>query len=123
MVNKRLLRQKKKAKSRKPEFRRQEWFKTVSLGEKWRKPKGINSKQKKGIKARGKTPRTGFGSPRLVRGLNKQGFLDVRVFNTNDLQRLDPKKNSVIIAAGVGSKKRSEIIKKAEDLKLRITNF
>lgn len=123
MDNKRLLKQKKKKNSRKPEFKRQEWYKTVSLGEKWRKPKGINSKQKIGIKARGKTPRTGFGSPKLVKGLNKFGFQDVRVFNTNDLQRLDPKKNSVLIAAGVGGKKRAEIIKKAEGLKLRITNF
>ena len=115
--------QKKKKNSRKPDFKRQEWYKTVSLGVKWRKPKGINSKQKIGIKARGKTPRAGFGSPRLVKGFNKFGFLDVRVFNTNDLQKLDPKKNSVLIAAGVGNKKRTEIIKKAEEMKLRITNF
>ncbi len=123
MADKRLLRAKKKAKSRKPVFRRQEWFRTVSLGEKWRTPKGIDSKQKKGMRCKGKTPRSGFGSPRLVWGLNKQGFRDIRVFNTNDLQRLDPKKNSVIIAATVGNKKRIEIIKKAEDLKLKITNF
>ncbi len=123
MTTKRLLIVKKKLKSKKPVFRRQEWFRTVSLGEKWRKPKGINSKQKIYKKARGKMPNPGFSSPRLVKGLNKHGLKDVRVFNKQGLEKLDPKRNSIIIAATVGNKKREDIIKKAEELKLKIINF
>jgi len=123
MEIKKTLQLRTKLKRKKPTFRRQEWFRTVSLGEKWRSPKGIDSKLKIGEKARGKVPSVGYRSPRSVRGLDPKGFREVRIFNINDLKNLNSKTDVAVIGSTVGRKKRIEIIKKAEESGIKISNF
>jgi large subunit ribosomal protein L32e len=92
------------------------------LKEKWRKPKGRHSKMRLGKKARGKKPSTGFMKPRSTRGLIG-GYRQVRVASLKVLEGLDPKKEKILIAKGVGKKKRLEILKKAKERKLKISNL
>jgi large subunit ribosomal protein L32e len=121
MSTKRLLKIRRRAKKKKPEFRRQENLRHRRLKSKWRRPKGKQSKLRMGEKARGKKPSVGFSSPRKVRGLSGSGMKELRVFTPKDLEKA--KGHSILIASSVGRKKRNEIIKKAWELGLEISNI
>lgn len=122
-IKKSLLKLRKKLKRKKPVFKRQEWYSQSLLGTKWKRPRGIHSKRRQGLKARGKPPNIGYRSPSQVRGLNQSGLLEVRVFNVNDLSKLDPKKHSAVMGRTVGRKKRMDILKKASEIGLKVSNF
>ncbi|HIQ50575.1 MAG TPA: 50S ribosomal protein L32e [Nautiliaceae bacterium] len=94
------------------------------LDESWRKPKGGDSKVRKKKKGKPRMPTVGFRVPKKVRGLLKDGTKPVIVNNLTELEALKEKKDevSVIIASGVGKRKRELIIKKAEELGLKIIN-
>jgi len=115
-----------KAKIRKarktPRFRRQELWAQATLKDTWRKPKGRHSKMRKHERGRGRLPKPGYGSPAGVKGLDKQGFSLVRVFNPQGLEKLNPGKDKAVIASGVGRKKRLEILKKAEEKGIAVSN-
>lgn len=119
----RALKLRKRIKAKKPGFKRQEWFKCPKLGIKWRRPKGKDSKLKRGIKARGSRPSPGYSSPAGARGLDSSGHKPVRVFNTEDLNKIDPNKQIAVMGKTVGRKKRIEIIKRAEEKGIKISNF
>lgn len=88
----------------------------------WRRPKGINSKILEKRKGKLPMPTVGYGAPKEMRYLHPSGFREVLVSNTKDLERIDIAKEAVKIRSAVGEKKRSEIIKKAEELKLKVLN-
>ncbi len=112
-----------KPNGKKVRFKRQEVNVQKSLKDTWRRPSGRKSDLRREKKSRGNVPKIGYGSPLSVRGLNSLGLRETRVFRLDDLKKLDPKKESIIIAKAVGKKKRIEIIKEAENLGLRISNF
>ncbi|MCK4717308.1 MAG: 50S ribosomal protein L32e [Thermoplasmata archaeon] len=109
-------------KKKQPNFRRQEWFRYKRLGTKWRKPKGLHSKARTNLKYRAPNVRVGYGSPAKARGLHPSGFREVLVYNPNDLESLDPTVNAARIAHGVGTRKRMDIVKRAEKLKIHVLN-
>ena len=115
-----------KAKTRKsrktPRFKRQELWAQATLKDTWRKPKGRHSKMRKQERGRGRLPKPGYGSPASMRGLDRQGFLPVRVFNPQDLEKINPGKDKAVIASGVGRKKRLDILKKAEEKGIAVAN-
>ena len=121
--NKKSLQVRRRQKAKKPAFKRQEWFRTVSLKDVWRFPRGIDSKLKRGEKARGSMPNIGYRSPKAVRGLNRAGLKEVRVMNPADLNKMNPKNDIAVIGSTVGRKKRVDIIKKAEESGIKIANF
>jgi ribosomal protein L32E len=55
-------------------------------------------------------------------GLHPSGYTDNLVYNLGDLEKLDPKKDGVRFAHGVGTRKRKEIIVKAIEQKFKIFN-
>ncbi len=118
----RLLKIRKKKKARKPDFMRQEGYRHVKLKPKWRRPRGRHSKLRKGEKARGRKPSTGYSSPKPVKGLTANGLTRVYVSNKEELANVDPKTSLVVIRAGVGKKKRLEIAAESEKLKLNVQN-
>jgi len=119
---KRLLEIKKKRKKSKPKFIRQESWRYVRIKENWRRPRGLDSKMRLKRKGWPKMPDIGYGSPRLVRGLHPSGFREVLVYNVEQLRSINPDKEAARIAHTVGKKKRIEIIKKAEELGIRVLN-
>lgn len=117
------LRLREKIKRRTPEFLREEWFRYKRIPKNWRKPDGISSKMRINLKYRPSKVRIGFRGPKDVRGFHPSGFQEVIVYNVNDLEGIDPKKQAVRIGGSVGTKKRIDIEKKAEELDVRILNI
>ncbi len=122
----RLLRVRRRIKSKKPEFRHFEAHKKLrlrNLG--WRRPRGIHNKFRRryGGKWSGRIlPNPGFSSPKAVKGLHPSGYKEVLVYNVKDLEGLDPKRQAVRISSRVGLKKRLAIEEKAKELGLKILN-
>lgn len=109
-------------KRKKPVFLRQNWFRFPSLGKKWRAAKGNQNKLRMHRKGKGFMPHPGYGSPKAVKGLHPSGLEEVRVFNKEDLSKIDAKKQCARIAASVGNRKYMEISKKASEKGIRILN-
>jgi len=109
-------------KRRKPKFIRQGGKSLKRLKKKWRKPRGSQSKLRKYKKSRGFMPHPGYGSPKLIRGLHPSGLEDVLIYNKNELERLNSKKQACRIASSIGKRKKIEIMKKAEELKIKVLN-
>lgn len=119
---KRALKLRKNAKSKKPNFRRQEWFRYKRLGEKWRRPKGLHSKMRRKKGYRNPVVSIGYGSPREARALHPSGFREVLVQNPQDLENIDNKLEAGRIGRTVGMRKRIQILAKAKELNIRILN-
>ncbi|RLF29067.1 MAG: 50S ribosomal protein L32e [Thermoplasmata archaeon] len=113
----------KKIKQRKPRFLREEWFRYKRIPMNWRRPDGITSKMRINLKYRPSKVRVGFRGPREVRGLHPSGFEEVIVHNVKDLEGLDPKRQAIRIGSTVGTRKRLEIAKRADEMDLRILNM
>lgn len=107
---------------KKPKFRR--WMSQTlrRVDESWRRPHGTHSKIKRDEKGKIKMPTPGYGSPRELRYLHPSGFREVLVSNLKDLENIDSKKQAAKIAHTVGKKKRELILKKAEEMKIKVLN-
>ncbi len=105
-----------------PAFKRQEWFRYVRLGDSWRRPRGLHSKMRRGYKYRVNLVSTGYRGPKAVRGLHPSGFQEVMVHRMEDLEGMDPKKEAARIGHSVGSRKREQIEKTADEKGIRVLN-
>src|SRR3989338_11345235 len=90
-----LLELREKIKDHKPEFIRQEYPARKNLKKTWRKPKGIHSKMRKKKLGKRKSPSVGYKSPKLVRGLSKEGLIPILIQGSIDLTKVN--KNNIII--------------------------
>ena len=117
------LQKRKQIKKRTPNFIREEWFRYKRIPHNWRRPDGITSKMRKNLKYRPSKVRIGFRGPRDARGLHPSGFEEILVYNVNDIGKVNPKTQAARIGGTVGTKKRIEIEKKAEELDIRILNM
>jgi large subunit ribosomal protein L32e len=109
-------------KNRMPKFRRQEWFRFRRLGEKWRRPRGKDSKMRLGKRGKPAMPSVGYKSPKLTRGLHPSGLVEVLVNSLKDIEGLNPSRQAVRIASSVGRRKREQIITRAKELGIRVLN-
>ena len=116
------LKIRKKISSKRPDFKRSETHRFPRLGDKWRSSKGIRSKMRLKKMSRSAIVETGYRGPVLVRGLNSSGRHEIIVYRVEDLTDVDRDMEAVRIAATVGTRKRLEILAKAEELKLRVIN-
>lgn len=107
---------------RRPAFKRQEWFRYKKLGDSWRKPRGIHSKMRRGIKRRAPMVEVGYRGPVAARNLHPSGFEEVLVYNVAGLENIDPKVQAVRIGGTVGTKKRIAIEDRAAELGIRVLN-
>jgi len=105
-----------------PKFHRQEWFRYKRFGDEWRKPQGGQSKLRRHFGYRWNLPSVGYRGPREVRGLHPSGFQEILIHNERQLEGLDPAKQAVRIAHGVGARKRELIEKACEGKGLRVLN-
>ncbi len=119
---KKLLELRNQMSGKRPDFKRQEWFRYKRLGDSWRKPRGLHSKKRKGKKYRGKKVKIGFRGPTAVRGLHPSGYREVRVFNPAEMEDLDPKIEAARIGGSVGIRKRLLMEKKAKKLGVKVLN-
>lgn len=104
------------------DFARQDHHKKKRVPTSWRRPRGDLSKQRRGIKGKGQTVKPGFRSPNAVRGKHPSGFEEVLVHKPADLDAIDPEREAVRIASGVGGRKREQIEDRAEEANVRVLN-
>lgn len=118
-----LLDIRKKMKSRKPEFLRQDYGHLAGLERKWIRPRGIQSKLRLNRKGHQKSVSPGYGSPAEVRGLSKEGLKPVLISDPNKLASIDPAKEGIILSSAMGIKKRLITLKEAMNRKIKVLNI
>ncbi|MEM4598354.1 MAG: eL32 family ribosomal protein [Candidatus Diapherotrites archaeon] len=111
-------------KKRKPTFRghfgkRSVRRKSKEKWNKWRYPKGADFNFEK---ADGKKPRSGYRTPKKIRGLHPSGLKEVLINNLKELEQIKDTNCVVRISGKVGLKKRAILIKKALEKKLKVIN-
>ena len=112
-------------KKKKPLFLRRDWYKKIKFGkgvkknQKWRTAKGRHNKTRLGRKGYGTRPKIGYGADNKTKN-QIEGLEMIRIETQNQLTNL--KSGQGIIIARIGKKKREEIIKEANKMKLVITN-
>ena len=106
------------------EFPRQDSMRHLKLGKKgrkrWRKPKGRHSKMRKRRKSYPKIVLIGYKSPKETSG-KINSLKPVLIHNFKELLKV--KKDEIIILARIGSKKRIELIKSADEKGIKILNI
>lgn len=112
-------------KRKKPKFLRTDWHKKIRLGkgvkknQKWHGAKGRQNKLRLNRKGRMQRPKVGWGAPKGIRNLIL-GIRAIRVENVKEIEAV--KKGQGIIIGKVGKKKRLDMIKKANEMKIVILN-
>jgi large subunit ribosomal protein L32e len=103
-----LLRLRRQLDRRRPVFGRQAANRYYRIGRdgSWRRPRGLQSKQRRHYGYRAELVSIGYGSPAAVRGLTPSGYRPVLVHHVDDLTPLDPKLDAAIIARTVGTRRR-----------------
>jgi len=87
--------------------------------QKWRRPRGRHSKIRRKRMGYPLKPSPGFKTSLKTSGLI-QGLKPILVHNLKELEAAN--KNSIVIIARIGAKKKIEILKKAQELKIKIAN-
>ena len=106
-----------------PSFRRTEWFRYKRLSHSgWRKPHGMDNKQRRNYKYRGSLVRIGHGKVNAASGLHPSGFEEVMVHNSRDLETIDPETQAARVGGTVGGRKRENIHSRADELGIRVLN-
>ena len=90
----------------------------------WRKPKGIDGRVRRRFKGAIPMPSIGYGSDKVTRNIHPHGFKSVVVSNPAELEMLmmHNRTYAATVAHSVSSRVRREIIQRAEQLAIRVTN-
>jgi large subunit ribosomal protein L32e len=72
----------------------------------WRRPRGLQSKQRRHYGYRSQIVSIGYRSPAAVRGLAPNGFRPVIVHTPGEIDALDPAREAAVIARTVGTRRR-----------------
>lgn len=118
----RLLKVKAFMKKKLPTFLRQDSHKKAKLEQKWRKPKGHQSKMRHNKKGHRATVNRGYGTPAELRGFNRSGLAGVVVITRKDVDSLK-NDQSAIISSKLGEKSRKDILQYCIDKNINISNI
>jgi large subunit ribosomal protein L32e len=119
---KQLFKVRKVQKGRKPTFKRANYHKFQRLDSNWRRPRGLQGKQRRHYKAKGAIAQIGYGSPKCVKALHPSGYAEVFVNNLGDIDSVDAEVEAIRIAAKVGGRKKALMELKAAELGIKILN-
>ncbi len=111
-----------RARIRQPSFTRQDQHMKQRVSSSWRAPRGTHSKRRKGVKGKGASVDAGYRGPAAARGRHPSGFEEVLVERPADLEEINPDREAVRIAGGVGDRKRERIEETAEDREIKVLN-
>ena len=113
----------KRIKSKKPKFVREDAHKRKALHQHWRKPKGLHSKMRRQRHGKPALVAAGYGGPSSVHGLHKSGLLPVVIYNIADIGKLKKDVHGAVIGAGVGARKRTILLTKLKESNIRALNI
>ncbi len=117
-----LLELRREIKSRKPDFVSCESWRYTRVKERWRRPRGLDNKMRRSIKGWPKVVNIGYGSPKVTRDLHPSGYKDILIHNLNELLNINKEDEAARISATVGRRKRRMILKKANELNIKVLN-
>jgi len=120
--SRRLFNVRKVQKGKKPQFKRTCSHKFKRLDTNWRRPRGLQGKQRRKYVAKGALAQVGYGSPAAVKGLHPSGYSDVLITSIADLELVDPSFEAIRIARTIGAQKKAIILAKAEELGIKVLN-
>jgi large subunit ribosomal protein L32e len=106
-------------------FRRHQSDTNIGVKDSWRRPKGIDSRVRRKFKGCGIVmPNIGYGTAKKTRHQLPNGLLKFLVHNAADLDVLlmHNRKYCAEVAHGVSSRKRKEIVERARELNVSLTN-
>ncbi|KAK0264218.1 60S ribosomal protein L32 [Friedmanniomyces endolithicus] len=105
-------------------FNRHQSDRFLRVDPSWRKPKGIDNRVRRRFKGQAVMPKIGYGSNRKTRHMMPSGHKAFLVNNLNELDLLlmHNKTYAAEIAHGVSSRKRIEIVSRAKQLGVKVTN-
>nr|GMD18738.1 60S ribosomal protein L32-1 [Ipomoea batatas] len=115
---------KKIVKKRVKKFKRPQSDRYISVKENWRRPKGIDSRVRRKFKGCTLMPNIGYGSDKKTRHYLPNGFKKFVVHNVQELELLMMHNRTYCaeIAHNVSTKKRKEIVERASQLDVVVTN-
>jgi large subunit ribosomal protein L32e len=105
-----------------PKFIRPESWRYVRIKPMWRKPKGLDHKVRKSFKGWPSLVSIGYRGPKVARSIHPSGHLEVLVNNVKEVEVLVPGRDAARIAAGVGARKRKDILARAKELGIVVLN-
>ncbi len=104
-----------------PKFVRQNVAQKKRVGSAWRKPRGIDNKQRVKKRWAGAMPNIGYRQEKALR-YKRNGKNIVVIHNKTGLERCDPAKDCAVFAATLGLRKRAELNVLARGRGLRVLN-
>ena len=120
----RLLAVRDAADEHRPVFGRQQANRYLRVGRRgsWRRPTGVQSKQRRHYGYRPRIVRIGYRSRAAVRGLTPTGFRPVLVHTADEIDRIEPATEAAIIARTVGTRRRLVLEESARRRGVKILN-
>eukprot|EP00798_Chlamydomonas_sp_ICE-L_P012857 gene12857-3571_t len=105
-------------------FKRFQSERCKRVSESWRRPKGIDSRLRRKFKGMIAMPNVGYATNKKTKHMLSTGFLKFPVSNVKDLELLmmHNRKFAAEIAHNVSTKKRKEIVERAAQLNVNVTN-
>merc|ERR1711915_640904 len=111
-------------KKRTAQFKRHQSDRFKCVDPSWRKPKGIDNRVRRRFKGQAAMPKIGYGSNRKTRHLMPSGHKAFVVNNVADVDLLLMHNSTFAaeIAHAVSARKRIDIIARAKQLGVKVTN-
>jgi len=119
---KELLEKRKGLKKKKPLFIRKDIYKKKKLGKSWRKPRGLDNKQRLCKRGVAKIISSGYRAPAEIRGLHNSGLTPVIVSSMSQIASLT-KEQGIILSAKLGNGKRQMLIEEIKKKNLKLLNM
>ena len=108
--------------TKKPTFKRQEYWRYKKLGDSYRRPRGKLSKRRRYQARKPAMARVGYRCPKATRGLHPSGYNDILVENVEQIKALNPESDAARIASSVGKRKKKLIEAEAKNLGVKLLN-
>merc|ERR1711860_379434 len=114
----------KKVVKRTKKFIRHQSDRYVKVKQNWRKPKGIDNRVRRRFKGQYLMPSIGYGTNAKTRHCMPDGFKKFVVHNQKELELLMMLKGTYAaeITHNVSSRKRKDIVERANQLSIKVTN-
>merc|ERR1711988_356220 len=118
------LAHKKIVKKRTLHFPRHQSDEYVKVRASWRRPRGIDSRQRRKFKGLTSLVHIGYGSDKATRHRVPGGWYKFTIHNVKELEVLlmQNRKYAAEIAHNVSSRKRKEIVERAQQLNIKLLN-
>ena len=107
-------------KRKKPNFVVKESKFSARVNKRWRYPRGKHSAVRQRHKGRPPLPTPGYGSPKSVKFLNKDGFKEILVRNEKDLLEIKDQNHIALFSSTMGVKKKITLLELAIEKKISV---